>query len=360
MRMLSAACSLALLASAAPAQATIEPDGGLRVLSAGAVMFPVAFTPGSIAAREPQADDIAGISDLYPGRSFSSEGSLSGRVTRAGQPVFGAHVVAFDPSADTMVGGFTLTAQGGFSILGLSPGPHVVRVEQMSPWTRISLMVAGGVTTVLVDLAPARAQSELLPGRIEIGFGVLSSGRTALGSMAATETTAAGGHSPIFATSTALTGATSLTGRVAVGLSRSVGAEASAGYGTPALRTTISNDIEAGGPVTATETIKRYMVGGAALWYLPSHWMPAPFSPFLAGGAAYRRQLHESETLGASGGTLEAGGSVKYLLASRPDSQPKSPGLRADVRLIASWKGVAFDDRLRLSPAFGGSIFARF
>jgi hypothetical protein len=230
----------------------------------------------------------------------------------------------------------------------------------MSRWTHISLMVAGGVTAVLVELAPARAESELLPGRIEIGFGVLWSGQTALGSMDATETTAAGGHSTIFATSTALTGATSLTGRVAVRLSRSVEAEASAGYGTPALRTTISNDIEAGGPVIASETIKQYTVGGAALWYLPSQWMQARFSPFLAGGAGYRRQLHESETLGASGGTLEAGGGVKYLLASRPDSRPKCLGLRADVRLIASWKGVAFDDRLRLSPAIGGSIFARF
>jgi hypothetical protein len=119
------------LGHSALGETEIEPDGSLRVLSAEAVMFPVAFTPGSIAAREPRADDIAGISDLYPGGSFSSEGSLSGRVTKAGQPVIGAHVIAFDPSAGTMVGGFTLTAQGGFSILGLSPGPHVVRVEPL-------------------------------------------------------------------------------------------------------------------------------------------------------------------------------------------------------------------------------------
>ena len=44
--------------------------GGRRVLSAEAVMFPIAFAPGSIAARTLKADDIAGISDLYPDGNF--------------------------------------------------------------------------------------------------------------------------------------------------------------------------------------------------------------------------------------------------------------------------------------------------
>jgi hypothetical protein len=107
-------------------------SGGRRVLSAEAVMFPIAFTAGSIAARTLKADDIAGISDLYPDGNFATtDGSLSGRVTRDGQPLFGAHVVAVDPATGLMVGGFTLNAQGQFSIGGLSPGPHIVRVEPL-------------------------------------------------------------------------------------------------------------------------------------------------------------------------------------------------------------------------------------
>jgi hypothetical protein len=106
--------------------------GGRRVLSAEAVMFPIAFAPGSIAARTLKADDIAGISDLYPDGDFqTTDGSLSGTVTKDGQPLFGAHVVAFDPARGTMVASFTLNAQGQFSIGGLSPGPHVVRVEPL-------------------------------------------------------------------------------------------------------------------------------------------------------------------------------------------------------------------------------------
>src|SRR5262249_8681418 len=109
----------------------LREGGGRRVLSAEAVMFPIAFTAGSIAARELKADDIAGISDIYPDGDFSNEGSFSGRVLQDGRPLFGAHVVVFDPATHTLVAGFTLDAQGTFAIAGLSPGPKVVRVEPL-------------------------------------------------------------------------------------------------------------------------------------------------------------------------------------------------------------------------------------
>lgn len=104
--------------------------GGRRVLAAEAVMFPIAFGPGNIAERQLHADDIAGISDLYPDGSFNqSTGSLSGSVTHNGVPVYGAHVVAFNPRTGDLVGNFTLNSAGQFSIGGLSPGAYIVRVE---------------------------------------------------------------------------------------------------------------------------------------------------------------------------------------------------------------------------------------
>jgi hypothetical protein len=105
--------------------------GGRRVLSAGAVMFPIAFAPGSIVSRSLKPDDIAGISDLYPDGAFSERGSISGRVTKNGTPLFGAHVITFDPATHELIAGFTLNAQGEFSIGGLSSGPKVVRVEPL-------------------------------------------------------------------------------------------------------------------------------------------------------------------------------------------------------------------------------------
>jgi len=107
-------------------------SGGRRVLGSGAVMFPIALTPGSTADRVLQADDMAGVVDLYgtdPGRG--STGSIRGRVVKSGRGVFGAHVVAFNPVTGTLIGGFTLSADGEFVLAGLDPGPHVVRVEPL-------------------------------------------------------------------------------------------------------------------------------------------------------------------------------------------------------------------------------------
>ena len=95
-------------------------------------MFPIAMMPGSVADRVLLADDIAGARDLYPEDGFLTDtGSVRGRVTRDGRGVFGAHVTAFNPATGMIVGGYTLTANGGFVISGLSPGPHILRVEPL-------------------------------------------------------------------------------------------------------------------------------------------------------------------------------------------------------------------------------------
>ncbi len=136
------------LGHSALGETELREGGGRRVLGAEAVMFPIAFAAGSIAGRTLKADDIAGISDLYPAADFEgSTGSMSGTVTKNGQPVFGAHVVAFDPAKGSLVGSFTLNAQGQFSINGLSPGPHIVRVEPIDDAEVDSFFDANGVDT---------------------------------------------------------------------------------------------------------------------------------------------------------------------------------------------------------------------
>jgi len=106
--------------------------GGRRVLAAEAIMFPIAFSPGSVNARTPRADDIAGISDLYGTDTFRrTTGSMSGRVTKNGAGVMGAHVIAFNPASGHMVAGFTMSQDGSFVIAGLEPGRHLVRVEPL-------------------------------------------------------------------------------------------------------------------------------------------------------------------------------------------------------------------------------------
>ena len=109
----------------------LRPDGARRVLAAETVMFPVAFSPGSIEGRTLRADDLAGISDIYPAGTFtSSTGSLVGRVLGAdGRGRFGAHVAAFSLSSGTLVANFSVNDSGEFVVAGLEPGAYVVRIE---------------------------------------------------------------------------------------------------------------------------------------------------------------------------------------------------------------------------------------
>lgn len=106
--------------------------GGRRILGSAAVMFPIALGRGVTRDRVLEPDDVAGASDLYPVEGFrGSTGILRGRVTRSGVGVLGAHVTAFNPATGALIGGFTLNADGEFQIGGLTPGPHVIRVEPL-------------------------------------------------------------------------------------------------------------------------------------------------------------------------------------------------------------------------------------
>ncbi len=106
--------------------------GGRRVTGSGAVMFPIAMPAGTIADRVLYPDDIAGISDLYPAAGQqSTTGSLTGRVTKDGHGLLGAHIVALNPETGVLVGTFALNGSGEFVIARLDPGPYILRVEPL-------------------------------------------------------------------------------------------------------------------------------------------------------------------------------------------------------------------------------------
>ena len=120
------------LGHSALGETELRPDGGRRVIASGAVMFPISFGRGRIDDRQLQRDDIVGASNIYPEATFRSRtGAIRGRVLHAGRPVFGAHVLAFNPDTGDVVGSFSLDAQGSFQIAGLTPGAYVVRVEPL-------------------------------------------------------------------------------------------------------------------------------------------------------------------------------------------------------------------------------------
>ena len=107
-------------------------DGSRRLVGAETIMFPLAFTIGSTQGRTLRPDDVAGVSDLYPGASFRERtGSVEGRIQKEGASVVGAHVVAFNLETQALIGGFTIGADGRYVVAGLEPGPYVIRVEPL-------------------------------------------------------------------------------------------------------------------------------------------------------------------------------------------------------------------------------------
>ena len=120
------------LSHSALGETELTGGGGRRVIASGSVMFPIAMSAGTIADRVLQADDIAGISDLYPADGeVAATGGLTGRVTKNGAGLLGAHVVALNPETGAMVGNFSLNGSGEFAIVRLEPGPYIIRVEPL-------------------------------------------------------------------------------------------------------------------------------------------------------------------------------------------------------------------------------------
>ncbi len=89
-------------------------------------------TSASTKANPLGADDIAGISLLYPaGNYLSTVGSISGTVTMNGQGVNLASVVVISPSNPAIT---TLTnPDGTYQINGIPPGQYYVYVHPLPP-----------------------------------------------------------------------------------------------------------------------------------------------------------------------------------------------------------------------------------
>jgi hypothetical protein len=198
------------------------------------------------------------------------------------------------------------------------------------------------------------------PGRVELGVGPVWIGDSSFGSSDATETTPTGSGSRLFTTSTTLGSAAGLGVHVGVRVWRALEAEVFSTYSKPQLAVSVSGDSESGAAVTATDTLRQYVVGGEALWYF-SRGRSSPLRPYVGGGVAYLRQLHESDTLAVTGRMVDFGGGVKYIFGTRPaKSFVRTFGLRADARIVASTKAVGFTDKARYAPSVGASLFVRF
>jgi hypothetical protein len=219
---------------------------------------------------------------------------------------------------------------------------------------RVALMIC---CAVLAGASPAIAQQ---PGRVTVSGGLEWMGGASYGSAAANEVTASGGSLPLFTTASDLSASAGVGARVAVRLTHLFEVEAAGTYSRPTIESTISNDFEAAQSVTATDHLRQFTIEGALL-YSPTQWRIGRAHPFLSASAGYLRQLHEGDTLVASGQIYGFGGGASVpLVTSRSGRRMKSFGLRADLRAVVRTKAAALDGKSHTSPAVGVSAFAAF
>ena len=205
---------------------------------------------------------------------------------------------------------------------------------------------------VLLLCLPAVAAAQ----RIEIGGSFVTSAGYDAGAQSGFETAnSTNPNAPpftLFTTSSTVSRASGVESRLAVNVSRRVAIEGTFQVTWPSLQTRIADDFENAPPLTADERVTSYL-GGASLVY---HFGTGSFVPFIAGGAAYLRQLHEGNAGVVTGAEIHGGGGVKYWFGSRR----RSFGVRADAQLSSRGASIGFEDKRQVVPTFSVGLNYRF
>lgn len=207
------------------------------------------------------------------------------------------------------------------------------------------------VLSILLCL-PAVAAAQ----RIEIGGSFITTGGYDAGERSALETpNSTNSNAPpltLFTTTSTVTSAMGVEGRLAVNLSRRIAVEGTFQVAWPLLQTRVPDDFENAPPVTAEERVTSYLGGGSLLY----HFRTGRFVPFVAGGASYLRQLHEDNAGIVTGVEIHGGGGVKYWFGSRR----RGFGLRAEAQLSSRSTSVGFEDKRQTIPTLAVGLSYRF
>lgn len=197
--------------------------------------------------------------------------------------------------------------------------------------------------------APAAAQ----PGAFEVAVGGLWMNKSPLTSSRANETTPGGTAFPLFSTSTSLSTLTAAELQIGVHLGQHLEVFGAGSFGSRQLRIAVTDDVENGAAVTASERLQQYLFTGGALWIFSESRM----APFISAEAGQLRQLHEEKTLVESGLVYMAGGGVNIQF-----TDPRGDvgvGARVHARAMLRSKQFLIDTE-RVTPAVNVSLFVRF
>jgi hypothetical protein len=223
------------------------------------------------------------------------------------------------------------------------------------------------VALVAVLCAPITAQAQDAPAlrqhQFALGGGLAWAGGYDIGDATAQlRGTTTAPTFTLFTAKSRITPAISPELHVGFAVTRRIAVEFGFAVSRPHVGVSIAGDQEAPAQELVGEQLNQYLIGGGVTWQFPlkpSVRIGPRLAPFVSGGAAFLRQLHEDRTLAETGQVYYAGGGARYFLRGGHGAG-LAYGLRGDARVNFRIKGIDFEDRMRIYPTFGLSAFVGF
>jgi hypothetical protein len=237
---------------------------------------------------------------------------------------------------------------------------HLKRVLGARCWVLGAVLGAGCGVLGAAATASAQTREPGRPGRFDVGIGLRWTGGSSLAPVGAAETTPGGTPFSLFTSQTRFESAPGIEGRLGVRVARRLHVEATASYARPDLTTKVTNDVEAAPSTSITESLVQLKIEGGVLVPLRRPRIGARVEPFLTAGGGYLRELHEGQTIVATGQSYYAGGGLNYALKVRPARRFDTIGLRLDARAAVRHGGISLDGATHVAPLFAASLFVRF
>jgi hypothetical protein len=211
-------------------------------------------------------------------------------------------------------------------------------------------VIVGLLLTAMLAQQPYTGAAAPHRGSIELSAAAAWTGGYDAGSASALETsntTAGTGPTTLFNVSGNVLNAAAVEGRIGYFFTPRLSAEAMFQYSRPVLRASLSDDFENATGLEADDRVSSYLFGGSVLY----HFGSGRFMPFVQGGAAGLRQLHEDSSEMVSGTEIHGGGGFKWWFGGS-----RRFGLRVDALASSRSKSLGFEDKRRIVPTLTGGI----
>jgi hypothetical protein len=141
-------------------------------------------------------------------------------------------------------------------------------------------------------------------------------------------------------------------------LRRHLWADVTGGWVVSELQTKVSDDVESAADTTVTESLSRFTVEGAVLWYFREKGRT---SYFVRGGAGWMRELTGSSSLAQDGVVGNGGIGVQHWWRDNAKGAFRRVGFSADFRLNFRSESLSqVESKPRVSPAAAGKLVIGF